>query len=95
VRQLLICLAGHPEAVLAKEFLGIAESPVALLPPQHMPDVGHPTGGSFDKTETQAREPFWNPIMHQITEGKNRQHPIMRKGMVALDIEELHQIAAA
>jgi hypothetical protein len=40
VRQLFIGLTSHPQPVFAEEFLRVVELPIALLPSQHMPDIG-------------------------------------------------------
>ena len=60
-----------------------------------MPDIGHPARRRLDEAEAQLGKQFGNSIRHQIAEGHHRQDAIVGEGVIALDIEELHQVAAA
>ena len=60
-----------------------------------MPDIRHPTRRRLDEAEAQLGKLLGNPVGDEIAKGHDWQDPIVSEGVVALDIEQLHQVTAA
>ena len=58
-----------------------------------MKNVRHPTRRRLDEAETQLGKLLEYSIGDQIAKRRPRQDAIVREGVIALDIERLHQIA--
>src|SRR4029453_13649457 len=93
VRNILVCLAGDIEAVLAEHLLTAGEfKAIFEYPANNVNEKWRPSRRRFDEAETQSRELLGYSVGDQIAKCQQRHHPRVAEGVVAREIEHLQYL---